>query len=268
MCRLTSEPVASYDPAPALNERDTGLRNVDVGSELRWRVDNGVSGNYPPSRSYGDNGPARPAVGGPMKGKAVSRPRSSLHAPTPSVHADLRRPEGQNHPRLDDTFNTRLPLLGDPLHNSIDVDARTLCHVIEFVHVGCVIHVWMSLVPQNPHWQSFAHRVPCREDINGSGVVGQTLTTGHRQKPDRPGGTWYFRRASLRQLLPAVRLIGHPVRAHGRFDIEVVNAVVIPLCYSAAGRIDAPPQFCFDQVGQFIQLRGPLLTGHVDARLL
>src|ERR1035441_8099968 len=30
--------------------------------------------------------------------------------------------------------NTRLRLLGDPLHNLVDVDARTLGHGIEFVH--------------------------------------------------------------------------------------------------------------------------------------
>ena len=91
MCRLTSEPVATYDPAPALNERDTGLRNVDIGSELRWRVDNGASGNHPPSRSYGDNGPARPAVGGPMKGKTVSRPVVSKTSASPE---ELPRSQG------------------------------------------------------------------------------------------------------------------------------------------------------------------------------
>jgi len=45
--------------------------------------------------------------------------------------------------------NTRLSLLGDPLHNFIDVDARTIGQSIEFVHMGHIIHVWMSLRPQS-----------------------------------------------------------------------------------------------------------------------
>jgi|ERR1035438_2097752 hypothetical protein len=79
--------------------------------------------------------------------------------------------------------NIRLRLLGDPLHNSVDVDARTLGQGIELVHVGREIHVRMSLVPQSPYRQSFAHRVPCWEEINGSGVVRHTLPPSADARP-------------------------------------------------------------------------------------
>lgn len=53
---------------------------------------------------------------------------------------------------VDDSFQFPTYLLGDPLHNFVDVDARTLGQGIQFVYVGGVIDVRMSLGPQCPHW--------------------------------------------------------------------------------------------------------------------
>src|ERR1022692_145842 len=55
-------------------------------------------------KAYSSVGLAMANRAGPLSEMPVSRPRSSMHAPTPSIHADLRRPEGEDHPRLDDRF--------------------------------------------------------------------------------------------------------------------------------------------------------------------